>query len=62
MQSGTTYCTVGIAPIGILLTGPTMSEIRIFYRTGEALCPDDSTVLTPDGAQHRKGEAAAPDF
>lgn len=57
MQRGKTYCAVGMTPIGIFLTGPTMSEFTIFDRTSEALCPDDSTVLTQDGVQHRKGEA-----
>jgi hypothetical protein len=57
MQRGKTYCAVGMAPIGIFLTGPTMSEFRIFDRTTEALCPDDSIVLTMDGAQYRKGGA-----
>lgn len=53
MQRGKTYCAVGMAPIGILLTGPTMSEFTIFDRTRVALCPEDSTILTQDGVQYR---------
>jgi hypothetical protein len=56
MQPGETYCAVGMAPIGLFLTGPTMSEYKIFDRTVEALCPTDSIVLTQDGAQYRKSE------
>jgi hypothetical protein len=55
LEPGKKYCVVDMVPIGILLTGPTMSEYSIVDRSKEALCPDDSIVVTRDGVQGRKG-------
>jgi len=44
-ERGKTYCTVDMVPIGILLTGPTMSEYSIVDRSTEALCPQQSIVV-----------------
>ncbi|HEV8534463.1 MAG TPA: hypothetical protein VGR87_01905 [Candidatus Limnocylindria bacterium] len=64
LHRGEVYCAVDMLPIGILLTGPTMSEYSIVDRTKEALCPDDSIVVTYRGIQGRKGlvkrETSAP--
>lgn len=57
MRPGISYCAAGMAPIGILLTGPTMAEFSVLDRTREELCPEGSTVLAPDGAQYRQGDA-----
>jgi len=54
LQRGQTYCAVGMMPIGILLTGPTMSEFSIVDRSSEALCPDGSTVVTDAGIHSRR--------
>jgi hypothetical protein len=45
LQRGPTYCAVDMVPIGILLTGPTMSEYKIVDRSRVDLCPDGSTVI-----------------
>jgi len=55
LQQGQQYCAVDMVPIGILLTGPTMSEYSIVDRTKEALCPDNSFIVTSAGIQGRKG-------
>lgn len=49
LQSGHTYCAVDMAPIGILLTGPTMTEFSIVDRSSERLCPTGSTIVTKGG-------------
>ena len=54
-EPGKTYCVVDMVPIGILLTGPTMSEFSIVDRSTEALCPPQSIVVTRDGIQGHKG-------
>ena len=51
MESGRVYCAVGVEPIGILLTGPTMREFIIVDRTERELCPSDSTILTWEGVE-----------
>jgi hypothetical protein len=45
LERGKTYCAVGFAPIGFMLTGPTMHEYRIVDRPDEVLCPANTTVL-----------------
>ena len=52
MQQGQTYCAVDMIPIGILLTGPAMSEYSIVDRSNEALCPAGTVLLTKTGIQH----------
>jgi hypothetical protein len=54
-EPGKTYCVVDMVPIGILLTGPTMSEFSIVDRSTEALCPPQSIVVTSAGIQGHKG-------
>jgi len=54
-EPGKTYCVVDMVPIGILLTGPTMSEFSIVDRSTAALCPPQSIVVTSDGIQGHKG-------
>ena len=44
-EPGKTYCVVDMVPIGILLTGPTMSEFSIVDRSTEALCPQQAIVV-----------------
>ncbi len=36
---GTTYCAVGVMPIGLFMTGPTMREYHIFERNTTEECP-----------------------
>jgi hypothetical protein len=66
LERGQKYCVVDMVPIGILLTGPTMSEYSIVERSREALCPPGTTVLTKDGLQSRNVAGArqvpAPSF
>jgi hypothetical protein len=45
LERGKVYCAVGFAPVGIMLTGPTMSEFHIVDRTDAAQCPPNATVL-----------------
>jgi len=53
-ERGERYCAVDMLPIGILLTGPTMSEYSIVDRSSAALCPAGSIVVTKDGVGARK--------
>jgi hypothetical protein len=57
LEPGKRYCVVDMVPIGILLTGPTMSEYSIVDRSQEGLCPQDTIVVTWDGVQDRMGTA-----
>jgi hypothetical protein len=43
---GETYCAVGMAPMAILLTGPSLSEHRIVDRSRAELCPPNTLVLS----------------
>jgi hypothetical protein len=45
LQRGKTYCAIDLAPLGLMLTGPTMTEYRIVDRTNAALCPAGSVPL-----------------
>jgi hypothetical protein len=45
LEPGRIYCAVGFAPIGIMLTGPTMSQFTIIDRTEASLCPANSIIL-----------------
>jgi tetratricopeptide (TPR) repeat protein len=58
LQRAKRYCAVDMMPVSLLLTGPTMTEFSIADRSSEGLCPDDATVLTKTGGQHRKGAIA----
>lgn len=51
LQRGRTYCVVDMFYIGLMMTGPTMSEYSIVDRSDAALCPAGTTVVTPDGVQ-----------
>ena len=48
-ERGQTYCVVGMEPIGMLMTGPTMSEYSIVERSSEALCPDGAVLVDSSG-------------
>ncbi|MBL1262524.1 tetratricopeptide repeat protein [Candidatus Methylomicrobium oryzae] len=50
-ERGKIYCVVHMSPIGILLTGPTLSEFNIVDRSSAYLCPIGSTVVTKNGSQ-----------
>ena len=45
LRRGEAYCAVGMMPIGMLLTGPTLSEYRIFDRSRAELCPPGTLIL-----------------
>jgi hypothetical protein len=47
LMRGKVYCAVGMEPMAILLTGPTMSEYTIVERSRRELCPKSSVLLTP---------------
>ena len=59
LRQGETYCVVDMVPLGIMLTGPTMSEYTIVDRSRVGLCPVGSIVVTKDGVgePHRPGQA-----
>ena len=46
MSPGKAYCSVGMDPIPLLFTGPTMKEYNIVSVEKPELCPDGMTVLT----------------
>jgi hypothetical protein len=49
MEKGKTYCAIDVDPLGIFLTGPTMSEYKVTAVTRVELCPDGSTgIAKPD--------------
>jgi hypothetical protein len=45
LERGKTYCAVGFAPIGFMLTGPTMHEFHIVDRPDAGLCPANTAIL-----------------
>lgn len=45
LRSGRTYCAIGMVPMALLLTGPTLSEFQIVDRTHQRDCPRGSVVL-----------------
>lgn len=45
LRRGVTYCAVDMAPIGLLLTGPTLSEFTIVDRSRAEYCPRGSQVI-----------------
>jgi hypothetical protein len=45
LERGKTYCAVGFAPVGIMLTGPTLHEFHIIDRSDARLCPPNVTVI-----------------
>jgi hypothetical protein len=45
LQPGKRYCSVGMMPTSLLMTGPTLSEFSIVERSRADLCPTDSTPL-----------------
>ena len=55
MKPGVTYCAVHMAPLGFLLTGPTLSEFSIVDRSKESLCPHGTIVITFEGIQGPSG-------
>lgn len=53
LQIGQRHCAVDMVPIGILLTGPTMSEYGIVDRPSIESCPAGTIVVTRDGVLGR---------
>ena len=51
LERGKTYCAVDMLPLGMMLTGPTMTEYTIIDRSRESLCPCGSIILTRNGVQ-----------
>jgi hypothetical protein len=45
LRPGETYCAVDMLPIGMLLTGPTLSEFTIVDRSRAELCPSGSRII-----------------
>lgn len=45
LEHGKVYCAVDMLPIGMLLTGPTLSEYVIIDRSRAELCPPGSVLL-----------------
>jgi hypothetical protein len=45
LRRGETYCAVDMQPIGMLLTGPTLSEFEIVDRSRAELCPSGSHII-----------------
>jgi tetratricopeptide (TPR) repeat protein len=46
LSPGRRYCAVDMVPMGILLTGPTLTEYAIADRSKRELCPEGAIVLT----------------
>lgn len=57
LQSGVTYCVVDMAPTGILMTGPTMSEFHIIDRSDKRLCPQGAVVINKGVVERPMGLA-----
>jgi hypothetical protein len=51
LQQGETYCVVDMLPLGLLMTGPSMSEYSIVDRSNASLCPAGTVVVTKAGIQ-----------
>lgn len=51
LKQGETYCVVDMVPLGILMTGPSMSEYSIVDRSNASLCPAGTIVVTKAGIQ-----------
>ncbi len=49
MEPGVTYCAVDMAPMGFLLTGPTMHEFEVVDRKLPENCPAGSVHLAAEG-------------
>ena len=45
LRRGETYCAVDMLPVGMLLTGPTLSEYTIVDRSRVELCPSGSRII-----------------
>ncbi len=55
MTKGETYCVVDMAPLGVMLTGPSMSrKFNIIDRTRVDLCPPTGLVMTWQGIRMRQ--------
>lgn len=51
LKQGERYCAVDMVPVGILLTGPTMTEFTIIDRSRAYLCPFPSTLIYRNGSE-----------
>jgi hypothetical protein len=45
LRPGVTYCAVNMVPMGLLMTGPTLSEFRIVDRSRADDCPSGSQII-----------------
>jgi hypothetical protein len=45
LRPGVRYCAVDVVPMGMMLTGPTMSEFHIIDRIREDQCPDGTVHI-----------------
>jgi hypothetical protein len=45
LRPGVRYCAVDVVPMGMLLTGPTMSEFHIIDRIRDDMCPEDTVHI-----------------
>jgi hypothetical protein len=45
LERGKVHCAVDMAPLSVLLTGPTLSEYAIVDRASAELCPKGSVVI-----------------
>lgn len=55
LEPGKTYCVVDMRPLGLLMTGPTLSEYSIVDRDRASLCPPGTIVVTRAGIQGPAG-------
>jgi len=45
MRGGVQYCVVDKVPMGMMFTGPTMTEFQVIDRTRREYCPEGSVVI-----------------
>jgi hypothetical protein len=45
MRGGVQYCVVDMVPMGMMFTGPTMTEFQVVDRTTREYCPEGSVVI-----------------
>jgi hypothetical protein len=60
-KAGETYCAVHMYPLGILLTGPTLSEFSIVDRSEASLCPPGTIIITKQGIRDPPGDIRSGD-
>lgn len=60
LQRGVTYCAVDMVPVGLLLTGPTLSEFRIVDRSRAEYCPSGSQIIRGGGVGSGQAASGSP--